>query len=150
MVQCKLSLGSPGRLHGFPKGQKLAFPASTGCWHSKGHSKGHGPLPLSSKPRRAAFSHLSLPLYSARLEVRTCGPWRSQLLGGLEQAGVGDSSESWGQGFGTSFGFSKGTHCVRVSRGGMGREGCHSEMALWEQGESALRLRQVSSARNGT
>lgn len=67
------------------------------------------------------------------------------------KAGVGDSSESWGQGFGTSFGFSKGTYCVRVSRGeGDGREGCHSEMALWEQGESALRfLRQVSSARNG-
>lgn len=31
------------------------------------------------------------------------------------EAGVGDSSESWGQGFGTSFGFSKGTYCVRIS-----------------------------------
>ena len=33
------------------------------------------------------------------------------------KAGVGDSYEAWGQDFGTSFGFSKGTYCVRISRG---------------------------------
>ena len=30
---------------------------------------------------------------------------------------MGDSYEAWGQDFGTSFGFSKGTYCVRISRG---------------------------------
>ena len=52
------------------------------------------------------------------------------------KAGVGDSYEAWGQDFGTSFGFSKGTYCVRISRGerdgGLPAPGCHSQTAPWE------------------
>ena len=105
IIHHKLSLGSPGRLQG-----RFSRPEVGLCSLSR-HSEGHGPAASS-----AASSTLS-PLDSpARLGGE--GLWSLEEPAPQRTGDrVGDSSESWGQGFGTSFGFSKGTYYVRISSG---------------------------------